>query len=63
MIISCRQLIEYLEGLTITQGVGAGERIRLFPWQKKFVRGASARTRTRLSVLREGRVRRPLWPG
>ena len=29
------KLIEYLEGLTITQGEGAGERIRLFPWQKK----------------------------
>ena len=34
------KLIEYLEGLTISQGEGAGERIRLFPWQKKFVREA-----------------------
>ena len=34
------KLIEYLEGLTITQGEGAGELIRLFPWQKKFVREA-----------------------
>ena len=34
-----RKLIEYLEGLTITQGVGVGERIRLFPWQKRFIKG------------------------
>ena len=32
-----RKLIEYLEGLTITQGEGAGERIRLLPWQKRFI--------------------------
>ena len=35
-----RRLIKYLEGLTITQGAGAGERIRLFPWERKFIRGA-----------------------
>ena len=34
------QLIEYLGGLTITQGEGAGERIRLFPWERRFIRGA-----------------------
>ena len=36
------QLIEYLSGLTITQGEGAGERIRLFPWERRFIRGAFA---------------------
>ena len=30
-----RKLIEYLEGLTITQGEGAGERIRLLSLAKE----------------------------
>ena len=34
-----RRLIEYLGDLRITQGEGAGGRIHLFPWQKKFIRG------------------------
>ena len=35
-----QRLIEYLSGLEISQGEGAGERIRLFPWQRRFIRGA-----------------------
>ena len=37
-----RSLIRYLESLTVTQGEGAGEPIRLLPWQRRFVRGAFA---------------------
>ena len=35
-----KSLTAYIESLSITQGEGAGQRIRLLPWQKKFVRGA-----------------------
>ena len=31
-----------IEGLTITQGAGAGEPFRLLPWQRRFLRGAFA---------------------
>ena len=34
------QLIKYLEGLSVTQGEGAGQLIRLFPWERRFVLGA-----------------------
>ena len=34
-----RKLTQYLESLSISQGEGAGERIRLFPWQKRFIKG------------------------
>ena len=33
-------LVRYLESLTVTQGEGAGHRLKLFPWERKFVRGA-----------------------
>ena len=33
-------LTQYLESLSITQGEGAGSRIRLFPWQRRFLKGA-----------------------
>ena len=35
-------LTDYIEGLTITQGAGAGSLIRLLPWQRRFLRGAFA---------------------
>ena len=35
-------LTDYIETLTITQGAGAGSRIRLLPWQRRFLRGAFA---------------------
>ena len=31
---------EYIEGLVISQGQGAGEPFRLLPWQRRFLRGA-----------------------
>ena len=34
-----RKLTQYLESLSISQGEGAGERIRLFPWQRRFLTG------------------------
>ena len=34
-----KALTEYIESLSVTQGEGAGERIRLFPWQKRFLAG------------------------
>ncbi|MCY4468373.1 MAG: terminase large subunit [Thiotrichales bacterium] len=33
-------LTDYISGLTVTQGAGAGERIRVLPWQRRFLRGA-----------------------
>ena len=33
-------LLDYIGTLTITQGAGAGSRIRLLPWQRRFLRGA-----------------------
>ena len=35
-------LTNYIARLTITQGAGAGSRIRLLPWQRRFLRGAFA---------------------
>ena len=35
-----RGLTSYLEKLTITQGEGAGEKLRLLPWEKRFIKGA-----------------------
>ena len=35
-----QSLISYLEGLTITQGHGRGEKINLLPWERRFVKGA-----------------------
>ena len=33
-------LIEYMGGLTVTQGAGAGGPLRLLPWERRFIRGA-----------------------
>ena len=33
------QLAKYLQELIVTQGAGAGEPLRLQPWQKRFVAG------------------------
>ena len=30
----------YIEGLTITQGKGAGEKFCLLPWEGRFINGA-----------------------
>lgn len=35
-----RRLVEYVEGLSITQGDGAGEPFPLLPWQRRFLHGA-----------------------
>ena len=37
-----RELVEYLETLTVTQGREAGERFKVLPWQRRFIRGAFA---------------------
>ena len=34
------ELIAYLAGLTVSQGRLAGERVTVFPWERRFVRGA-----------------------
>ena len=34
------RLIEYIESLQCTQGAGAGQPLRLMPWQRRFLRGA-----------------------
>ena len=33
-------LLDYVEGLRVTQGAGVGEKIRVFPWEKTFLEGA-----------------------
>ena len=35
-------LLKYIEGLEVTQGEGVGERFPLFPWERRFIRGAFA---------------------
>ena len=35
-----RSLADYIGALTVTQGAGAGERFRVLPWQRRFLRGA-----------------------
>ena len=35
-------LSDYIESLTVTQGTGAGSTFRLFPWERRFLRGAFA---------------------
>ena len=33
------ELVAWLEGLEITQGARAGERLQLMPWQRRFISG------------------------
>ena len=40
--MAMKELFTYIEGLTISQGMHIGERFRLLPWQKRFLRGAFA---------------------
>ena len=48
-------LVEYLEGLTLSQGRDAGRPWRLLPWQKRFVHGAfSQPDDARLTISRGG---------
>ena len=35
-----KALFDYLEGLTVTQGQGIGDPLKLLPWERKFVKGA-----------------------
>ena len=37
-----RALIRYIEGLEVTQGEHVGEHFPLFPWERRFLRGAFA---------------------
>ena len=34
------RVIDYLGGLTVTQGAGVGLPLQLFPWERRFLRGA-----------------------
>ena len=33
-------VLDYLGGLTVTQGAGIGRPLELFPWERRFIRGA-----------------------
>ena len=35
-----RDLFDYLQSLIIGQGREAGQKLQLYPWQKRFLRGA-----------------------
>ena len=35
-----QELYDYMEGLIIGQGREAGQKMQLYPWQKRFLRGA-----------------------
>ena len=39
-----KELIKYLESLTVTQGQGLNEPLTLLPWEKRFVKGAFGTT-------------------
>ena len=51
-----KAVIEYLEGLTLTQGQSAWSRLTVLPWQKRFLRGALSEgvTEAALSMARGG---------
>lgn len=38
--MAAQRIFDYIESLTVTQGHGAGEPLRLMPWQKRFLTGA-----------------------
>lgn len=44
----------YLGGLEVTQGAGAGEQLQVFPWERRFLRGAlkGGRRTAALSIAR-----------
>ena len=35
-------VIDYMAGLTVTQGAGIGRPLDLYPWERRFIRGALA---------------------
>ncbi|MDE2937524.1 MAG: hypothetical protein OXR67_01185 [Chloroflexota bacterium] len=37
-----KQVIQYLEGLTVSQGTAAGKPLEVLPWQRRFLKGALA---------------------
>ena len=37
-----RRLVRCIEGLEVTQGTGLGALLKLFPWERRFIRGAFA---------------------
>ena len=37
-----KNLIKHIEGLEVSQGQGVGDPLRLFPWERRFLRGAFA---------------------
>ena len=58
-----QSLLDYMGRLEVTQGEGLGESFPLFPWEKRFVRGAFAtRGHADLSVGR-GNGKTPLISG
>ena len=36
------RVIDYLGGLRVTQGAGIGQPLDLYPWERRFIRGALA---------------------
>ena len=49
---TARQVIAWLETLTISEGPRAGERLRLLPFQRQFVRGLMGHQEAALSIAR-----------
>ena len=45
-------IIRYCESLTVTQGPRTGERFKVLPWQKRFIKGFVANPLSALSVAR-----------
>ena len=52
-----KQLIEYIEGLTVTQGDLVGEGVTVFPWERKFLKGAFAPGVSTSALIRRERER------
>ena len=49
---TARQVIAWLDTLTVTEGPRAGERLRLVPFQRQFVRGLMGHQEAALSIAR-----------
>ena len=53
----CKEVIDYLGKLVVSQGAGVGRPLQLFPWERRFIRGA-LRDGIEESALSVGRRKR-----
>ena len=46
-----RDVLSYLDTLTVTQGPERGEPFEVLPWERRFIRGAFGATGSRVSRI------------